>query len=45
MAFLLKYLFDDKADQKNDGEDNSSYDDKFHVGVFLENFIRGGMVF
>jgi len=28
--FLIKHFFDDKSDQKYDGEDNGSYDDKFH---------------
>ena len=28
--FLVKYFSDNKADQKNDSDDNSSYDYEFH---------------
>ena len=28
--FLVKDLFDDKSDKNNDGEDDATYDDKFH---------------
>ena len=28
--FLVKDLFDDKSDKNNDGEDDATYNDKFH---------------
>ena len=28
--FLVKDLFDDKPDKYNDGEDDATYNDKFH---------------
>ena len=28
--FLVKDLFDDKSDKNNDGQDDATYDDKFH---------------
>jgi hypothetical protein len=28
--FLVKDLFDDKSDKNNNGQDDATYDDKFH---------------
>ncbi len=43
-AFLIKNLFDNKPNQKNDGGDNDSHNNKLHKILFWLNLIRAEIV-